>query len=105
MKLVGVREAQASLSGLVETAQKEKIVLTRHGKPVAVLTGVEGQDMEEVMLSQDPGFAKLIEQRRKPGPLVSHADVRAIIEGQGQAKAASSRAKKTGRRKRTAASA
>lgn len=48
MKFVGVREAQAQLSGLVEESQKERIVLTRHGQPIAVLTGVEGRDLEEV---------------------------------------------------------
>src|SRR3989442_4463609 len=34
MKLVGVREAQAQLSGLVSRSQSERIILTRHGKPV-----------------------------------------------------------------------
>jgi len=54
------------------------------------------------MLSQDPEFAKLIEQRRKPGPLVSHEDVRAIIEGRGKVKAAASRDERPARRKRAA---
>ena len=73
MKFVGVREAQAQLSGLVERSQKERIVLTRHGQPIAILTGVKGKDLEEVLLAQDPGFRKLIEERRRyRGPLVPH---------------------------------
>lgn len=81
MRFVGVREAQAQLSGLVEESQKERIVLTRHGQPVAVLTGVEGKDLEEVLLAQDPGFRRLIEARRRyEGPLVSHQALKAQAE-------------------------
>jgi prevent-host-death family protein len=49
MKFVGVREAQAQLSGLVNQSQKERIVLTRHGQPMAILTGVKGRDFEQVL--------------------------------------------------------
>ncbi|MFM9865614.1 MAG: type II toxin-antitoxin system Phd/YefM family antitoxin [Micropepsaceae bacterium] len=73
MKLVGVGEAQAGLSGLVDQSQKERIVLTRHGKPVALLVGIKGRDLEEVMLAQDPGFRALIaERRRHERPAVTH---------------------------------
>ncbi len=78
MRFVGVREAQAQLSRLVDGSQKERIVLTRHGQPIAVLTGVEGKDLEEVLLAQDPEFRKLIEGRRRyQGPLVSHEALKA----------------------------
>ena len=81
MKFVGVREAQAQLSGLVDQSQKERIVLTRHGQPIAVLTGVEGKDLEAVLLAQDPEFRKLIEQRRRfHGALVSHEALKAQAE-------------------------
>ena len=58
MRMVGVREAQAKLSELVSRSQKERIILTRHGKPVAVISGVEGMDVEDVLLGQDPDLAK-----------------------------------------------
>lgn len=81
MKFVGVREAQAQLSGLVNQSQKERIVLTRHGQPIAVLTGVEGKDLEAVLLAQDPEFRKLIEERRRSeGELVSHETLKAQAE-------------------------
>jgi prevent-host-death family protein len=73
MRFVGVREAQQGLSGLVKDCQAEGVVLTRHGKPVALLTGVEGYDPEEVLLAHDPAFWRLIEERRRPGAkLVPH---------------------------------
>ena len=81
MKFVGVREAQSQLSGLVAKSQKERIVLTRHGQPIAVLTGVEGKDLEEVLLAQDPEFRKLIEKRRRyQGVLISHEALKAQTE-------------------------
>lgn len=73
MKMIGVGEAQAGLSGLVEQSQKERIVLTRHGKPVALLVGIKGRDLEEVLLTQDAGFRALIaERRRDERPTVTH---------------------------------
>jgi len=81
MKFVGVREAQAQLSGLVDRSQKERIVLTRHGQPIAVLTGVKGKDLEEVLLLQDPEFRALIgERRRHQGRLVSHEALKSRTE-------------------------
>jgi prevent-host-death family protein len=73
MKFVGVREAQANLSGLVAESQRERVVLTRHGQPIAVLTGVQGKDLESVFLARDPEFRTLIAgRRRSQGELVSH---------------------------------
>ncbi len=73
MKLVGLREAKQGLNALVTHAQRERVLLTRHGKPVALLTGVEGYDVEEVLLAHDPAFWKLIQERRRPGAkLVPH---------------------------------
>ena len=78
MRLVGVREAQAQLSGLVSKSQKERIILTRHGKPVAVLSGVEGMDVEDVLLGQDRAFAKHIESRRRSRkPLLTLNEIKA----------------------------
>ena len=81
MKFVGVREAQAQLSGLVDRSQKERIVLTRHGQPMAVLSGVQGKDLEAVLLTGDPEFRKLIQDRRRSqGKLVSHEALKAQAE-------------------------
>ena len=81
MKFVGLREAQAQLSGLVVRSQKERIVLTRHGQPVAVLSGVQGKDLEAVLLAGDPEFRKLIQERRRSqGELVSHEALKAQAE-------------------------
>lgn len=80
MKFVGVREAQQQLSGLVEDSQTERVVLTRHGEPVAIIAGIEGRDIEEILLGQDPEFRNLIAARRRyQGPLVSHETLKARV--------------------------
>ena len=78
MKTVALREAKQSLSGFVAHAQRERVLITKHGKPAALVIGVEGQDIEDVLLSQDPDFWKLVEARRRQ-PTLSIAEVRAKI--------------------------
>jgi prevent-host-death family protein len=78
MKTVALREAKQSLSGFVAQAQRERVLITKHGKPAALVIGVEGQDIEDVLLSQDPDFWKLVEARRRQ-PTLSIAEVRAKV--------------------------
>jgi prevent-host-death family protein len=75
MKVVAVREAKQQLSGCIDRAQKERVLITRRGKPAALVIGVQGQDLEEVLLMQNPRFWELIEARRKQ-PTGSLAEVR-----------------------------
>ncbi len=65
MKLVSVRDAKTHLSACLEDSQKEGVVVTHHGKPRSVVIGVEGYDLEDVMLMLDPTFWKMIESRRR----------------------------------------
>ena len=63
MKVVGVQEA--NLDECVQQAQRERVVLTRQGKPVAVLVGVRGLDLEQIELGASDEFWALIRERRK----------------------------------------
>ena len=65
MKTVTVRDLQKSVKKTVDSAQDDRVVVTRRGQPAAVLVGVEGQDWETVVLETSPEFWKLIEARRK----------------------------------------
>ncbi len=56
---MGVYEMQC-----VDHAQEDRVVITRHGKPAAVIIGVEDEDWESVVLQTDPTFWKLIRARR-----------------------------------------
>ena len=65
MKTVSVRDLQKKVKECVEESQIDRVVITRHGKPIAVLVGVEGNDWEDVVLQTDPTFWKLIRSRRE----------------------------------------
>lgn len=65
MKTISVRDLQKKVKKCVEESQKDRVVITKHGKPAAVLVGVEGEDWEDVVLQTDPSFWKMIRSRRK----------------------------------------
>jgi prevent-host-death family protein len=56
---------QAKLEDCIKAAQQERVVLTRGGKPVAVLVGVTDLDLEQIELGYSDRFWKLIQQRRQ----------------------------------------
>src|SRR5437867_5855638 len=63
MKLIGLKET--SLAACINEAQHERIVITRDGKPVALVVGVEGLDAEQLELGSSAKFWELITQRRQ----------------------------------------
>ena len=65
MKTVTVRDLQKKIRECVDAAQKDRIIITRHGQPAAIVVGVEGYDWEDVMLQTSPAFWRMIEERRK----------------------------------------
>jgi len=65
MKTISVRDLQKKIRESVDEAQKDRVVVTRNGKPAALLIGVEGQDWEIVVLQTSAPFWKFIEKRRK----------------------------------------
>jgi len=63
MKTIALK--QATLDVCIKNAQQERVVITRNGKPVALIVGVEGMDKEQLQLGSSDKFWKLIEKRRK----------------------------------------
>ncbi len=76
MKFITVRDAKATLSGTIEDSQEQKVVITKHGKPVCILIGCEGFEIEDVLTIADPAFWEMIEERRTKGRTRSLASVR-----------------------------
>jgi len=64
VKTVTVRDLQKKVKECVDEAQRDRVIVTRHGKPAAVLVGVQGEDWDAVVLQTDPKFWKLIRARR-----------------------------------------
>ena len=69
MKKATVQDLQKHADEVVTRAQKDRVVITRQGKPAAVLVGVTKQDWESVALQTDPKFWKLIRARRAQATL------------------------------------
>ncbi len=79
MKTVPVRDLQKKLKRCIDEAQEGRVVITRRGRPAALLVGVEGKDWETVILETDPSFWKLIQQRRKQ-PTISLKELEARLK-------------------------
>jgi len=66
MKKVALSEVKDDLSKYLRVAEKEEVVITRHGKPAGVLIGFESEDdWFEYRLENDPRFLDRIEKARK----------------------------------------
>jgi prevent-host-death family protein len=76
--VVALREAKQQLSGCVVSAQRERVLITKQGRPAALMIGVEGHDLEDVLLMQNPKFWKMIQARRDQ-PTVSLEEARKLL--------------------------
>ena len=66
MKQVALSEVKDDLSKYVRMAEKEAIVITRHGKPAGILVGFATEDdWFDYKLENDPRFLKRIEKARQ----------------------------------------
>ena len=66
MREVPLSEMKDDLSRYLREAEKQEIVITRHGKPAGVLIGFESEDdWFEYRLENDPRFLRRIEKARK----------------------------------------
>ncbi len=65
MKEVPLSEVKDDLSRFLRAAEKQDIVITRHGKPAGVLIGFESEDdWFEYRLENDERFRQRIEKAR-----------------------------------------
>jgi prevent-host-death family protein len=65
MKLVAMHEAKAKLSEYVAESQTDRVLITSHGKPVAIVIGVAGEDLEDLLTRSDRQFWEMIERVRE----------------------------------------
>jgi PHD/YefM family antitoxin component YafN of YafNO toxin-antitoxin module len=65
MKQKTLEEFAQDVRGLLEAAQRERILVTRDGKPLALVVGVENKDEEDLRLEADPEFWRMIEESRR----------------------------------------
>ena len=77
MKTIGIE--QATLDACLQDAQRERVVITRDGVPVALIVGLEGMDEEQVDLGSSDEFWTMIAERRRQRTL-SRAELEREID-------------------------
>jgi prevent-host-death family protein len=66
MKKVALSAVKDDLSKFLRWAEKEDIVITRHGRPAGILIGFESEDdWFDYRLEHDPRFLRRIESARQ----------------------------------------
>ena len=66
MKKVALSTVKDDLSRYLRLAEKEQIVITRHGKPAGVLIGFESEDAWfDFKLENDPRFLQRVASARR----------------------------------------
>ena len=63
VKTVNARNLQKKIKECVDMSQQDQVVITRRGKPAAMV-GVEGKDWEDVVLQTSQPFGSLSRRRR-----------------------------------------
>jgi prevent-host-death family protein len=79
MRNVAEKELQTNLDAILTRAQSERIVISRGGKPCAVLVGIEDYDAEDLRLASSEDFWRMICQRRAGGKSVPLREVEARL--------------------------
>ena len=66
MKQVPIDEVKTDLSGYLQVAETESVIITRDGKPVGILIGLENRsDWWEELMLRDPRFTVEIAEARQ----------------------------------------
>jgi PHD/YefM family antitoxin component YafN of YafNO toxin-antitoxin module len=65
MKIASVKEVKDKLSQFLKTAENEDVVITKNGKPTAVIHHLGEDELEDYLLEHDSKFRKKIERRWK----------------------------------------
>ena len=66
MKIASVADVKARLSAYLKESQQGPVVVTRNGKPVAVLLAVTDEDeLERLLLAHSPKFQAILGKSRR----------------------------------------
>jgi prevent-host-death family protein len=66
MKIASIADVKAHLSSYLNTSKDELVVITRNGKPVAVLLPVEDEaELERLVLAYSHQFQEILAESRR----------------------------------------
>ena len=65
MKIASVKDVKDNLSWYLKNAEKGDVIITKNGRPTAVLHHLGEDELEDYLLEHDPRFRQKIERRWK----------------------------------------
>ena len=66
MKIASVAEIKSQFSAFLKATESGPIVVTRNGRPVAVIVGVQDEDeIERLLMAYSPRLQAILEKSRK----------------------------------------
>ena len=79
MKIASVAQVKARLSAFLQESQEGPVIVTRNGRPVAVLLAVDDEEeLERLVLAYSPRLRTILDaarQRLQQGAGVRHEDL------------------------------
>lgn len=66
MKIASVAEVKSQLSAYLKASESGPVVVTRNGRPVAVIVGVQDEDeIERLLMAYSPHLRAILERSRQ----------------------------------------
>ncbi len=100
MKIAPVAEIKSQFSAFLKASADGPVVVTRNGRPVAVIVGVQDEEeIERLLMAYSPRLQAILEDSRKQireGEVLSHDEFWAEVEAS-RASPGRGRKRKTGR--------
>ena len=86
MKIASVADVKAQFSGYLKASKQGPVVVTKNGKPVAMLLSITDEDeIERMLLAYSPRFQSILEiaeRQIREGKGISHDDFWREIEAE-----------------------
>lgn len=78
MRIASIAEVKAKLSGYIKASEQGPVVVTKNGKPVAVLLSItDEEELERLLIAYSPKFQSIVEiaeQQIREGKGIQHDD-------------------------------
>jgi prevent-host-death family protein len=62
MRFAGIKELKHNTMVILKKSKKSDIIITSHGKPMAVLHHITEEDLEDYVIENDPVFKSKVEE-------------------------------------------
>jgi prevent-host-death family protein len=73
MKTMTVFEARNHFARTIEAAKEDVVIVTRNGRPVAAIQGIDDDDVEDLLLERSERFWAMIARARRGKPIAVEA--------------------------------